>query len=149
MVKRSTSYSIDPYSEPNEAPSEKGYLRSVPISAQKGAALMPKKPFTDPWNLETAGVDSARDYYRQQNDQDVANGDVLGQAVHMGQAAQATIPDPMGLKGLMQALSERNAKVGTSFRGTNSTAYSPGGMRSTSLDALYDLANKKAKATGI
>jgi hypothetical protein len=75
----------------------------------------PTGPFTAPGNLEQAGVDSARNYYRDQNTQDVAHNDVLGQAVHMGQAAQATTIDPMGLKGLMQALNERGAVAGRSL----------------------------------
>jgi hypothetical protein len=108
---------------------------------------LPAGPFTDPWNLEQAGVDNARNYYRQQNDQDVANGDVLSQAVHMGQAAQAEIPDPMGMKGLMQALAERGAVITpkSHFMGTDSMAYSPGGMRSAGLDALYQVANQRLK----
>jgi hypothetical protein len=69
------------------------------------------QPFTAPGNLEQAGVDSAREFYRNQNEEDVVHNDVLGQAVHMGQAAQATMIDPMGLKGLMEALKERNAAV--------------------------------------
>lgn len=101
-------------------------------------------PFTDPWNLETAGVDSARDYYRQQNDQDVANGDVLGQAVHMGQAAQATIPDPMGLKGLMQALSERGAVAGRSLDLPNS----PMGLKST-YDPSFQTTAKATPLRGL
>lgn len=73
----------------------------------------PQGPYTDPWNLDQAGVDNAREYYRQQNDADFGN--PLAQAVHMGQAAQATTPDPQGLKGLMQALKERGAVAGRSL----------------------------------
>jgi len=56
-----------------------------------------------------------------------------------------------GMKTFLQALHERNAVIGpkSGFVGSDSTAYSPGGMRSASLDALYDIANKKAKAAGI
>jgi hypothetical protein len=114
-----------------------GSLASPERKDAYGNPLTAVGPLTDPWNLETAGVDEARDYYRNQNDQDVAHGDVLGQAVHFAQAAQATTPDPMGMKGLMQALHERQAVISpkSGFSGTGPSAIERG-MPSTIFDPL-------------
>lgn len=86
-------------------------------------SINPQGPYTDPQNLDQKSIETARDYYRQQREADFGN--ILGGAVHMGQEAQAIIPDPQGLRGLMQALKERNAGVGSSLNLPNAPTGQP------------------------
>jgi hypothetical protein len=103
-------------------------------------------------NLDTLNRANAEEnqYYQGVNQQDQANGDLLGQAVHFGQAGGAQMEDP-AMKVFLQALHEKQARITpqSNFQGSNSDAFSPQGMRSTALDALYTTANRKAKVAGI
>jgi hypothetical protein len=70
--------------------------------------------------LQNRAQQGALDFYNKQNTEDFGN--PLAQAVHMGQAAQATQgADPQGLHSFNQALAERQAAITphSGFQGTD------------------------------